>query len=725
MVVRDPKGIRVRLGGTVGEGGEATVYEVAGRPELLAKVYKPPPRADYERKLTWMQENPPDDPTSAQGHTSIAWPLELLYNGQDQFAGYLMYHIQNAVPVLDVFNPRLRARTLPGFNWRYLHRTARNLAVALEALHTRGYVIGDINESNVMVTPTAMVTLIDTDSFQVQVQSGFRKKTYYCPVGKPEYTPPELQGRSLRNTQRYAEQDYFGLGVLIFQLLMGGSHPFRGQWEGADDPPSIEERIRRGAFPYMSSPPLPVVPPRYGAGLEVLHPPVADLVRRCFVDGQKRPRKRPKPREWEGAIREAEKALLPCASGHYFAHHLSSCPWCAATHGEKRAPRALPAQSPVAARSPLHAAGSTLFTPATPKPVPAARPSVRAVPTQVARRITSAVNTARAKFRGAVVQPTRGVMRGAAIGAGVWAVGGAAFGAAAGAIAGVLGLEIIGALVWAVVWATGWWAFGEVLGELIGGKPLGKRIGVCGAVGGALIAGALGWMIRQTGTEEIGSWVVVKPIVQVSAWAVWGDAFGGMTRAALIGAVSGAFIWAIVWAFCGMIGGAVGWRRIGWQTLGAGFGRVPGKVRGTAWMVAGAIEGGAAAAVFGIAIGAIVGGIVGLTGGALDPVPIRMFVGSIIGAIIGATVGTIGADYLQGINEKHSKALGAVEAIVGFAVGLVVARRGLDLWASGEIGISTALEAALLGLVSGALAGAIIGALVGASYGAYVRASEV
>ncbi len=62
---------------------------------------------------------------------------------------------------------------------------------------------------------------------------------------------------------------------------------------------------------------------------------------------------------------------------------------------------------------------------------------------------------------------------------------------------------------------------------------------------------------------------------------------------------------------------------------------------------------------------------------------------------------------------------------MGFTVGLFVARRGLDLWTSGEIGISTALEAALLGLVSGALAGAIIGALVGGSYGAYVRASEV
>ena len=56
---------------------------------------------------------------------------------------------------------------LPSFNRRYLHRTARNLAAALRALHESDYVIGDLNESNVMVTPSALVTVIDADSFQV------------------------------------------------------------------------------------------------------------------------------------------------------------------------------------------------------------------------------------------------------------------------------------------------------------------------------------------------------------------------------------------------------------------------------------------------------------------------------------------------------------------------------------------------------------------------------
>ena len=44
--------------------------------------------------------------------------------------------------------------------------------------------MGDLNESNVLVTPTALVAVIDCDSFQVQAVRGGRVVTYPCPVGK-------------------------------------------------------------------------------------------------------------------------------------------------------------------------------------------------------------------------------------------------------------------------------------------------------------------------------------------------------------------------------------------------------------------------------------------------------------------------------------------------------------------------------------------------------------
>ncbi|MGH2523941.1 MAG: helix-hairpin-helix domain-containing protein, partial [Anaerolineales bacterium] len=304
------------------------------QPTLLAKIYSRPPLAGYDQKLGWMAANPPDDPTHAQGHASIAWPRDLIYDEQRRLVGYVMAYVQNAAPILTVFNPRLRTRTLPNFDHRYLYRTARNLAAALGALHASNYVVGDLNESNVMVTPSALVTLIDTDSFQVQRRAGAKPVLHPCPVGKPEYTPPELQGKSFQHTARLPEHDRFGLAVLIFQLLMEGNHPFRAQWLGAGDPPPIEARIRDGGWPYAPTAYL-LAPPRYTPGLNTLPPPVVDLVRHCFVEGHRDPRQRPAPHEWERALAEAEKALMPCGRGHYYPNHLRECLQCQAQQAQQ------------------------------------------------------------------------------------------------------------------------------------------------------------------------------------------------------------------------------------------------------------------------------------------------------------------------------------------------------------------------------------------------------
>ena len=62
----------------------------------------------------------------------------------------------------------------------------------------------------------ALVTLVDSDSFQVTVGD----KIYRCTVGKTEYTPPELQGTRFADIDRGADHDPFALAILIFQLLM-------------------------------------------------------------------------------------------------------------------------------------------------------------------------------------------------------------------------------------------------------------------------------------------------------------------------------------------------------------------------------------------------------------------------------------------------------------------------------------------------------------------------
>ncbi len=346
MLLYDSANRRVDLGNELARGGQGVVLRVAGSPGILAKLYMPAPGDGQEDKLRWMTAHPPTDPVRVAGHASIAWPSDLLFGPQRQFVGYLMPYVQDGVPILQVFNPRSRSTTLPAFDRHYSHRAARNLAAALGALHEHDYVVGDLNESNVLVTPSSLVTLIDADSFQVQEPRQGRIIVYPCPVGKLEYMAPELQGAHFDASMRRWEHDAFALGVLVFQLLMEGNHPFRARWLGSGDPLPLEVRIKRGYFPYLSGSnaegepgmsmpvePAPGVPP-----LDILHPQLVWMLRRCFVEGHMQASRRPAAREWEQALAEAEQNLVSCGRGHVFDSHATACPICGApTHGTRRA----------------------------------------------------------------------------------------------------------------------------------------------------------------------------------------------------------------------------------------------------------------------------------------------------------------------------------------------------------------------------------------------------
>lgn len=313
----------------LGAGGEALVFPVPSEPQSVAKVYRRP-TPEHWAKLRCMLANPPVDPMQAQGHVSIAWPVDLLQvpDGTRRVVGYLMPRAAGQHALIDFYNPVGRRKQCPLFNYLYLHRTARNLAAAVRAVHARGYVIGDVNEMNILVTDTALVTLVDTDSFQVR--DGTTGSVYRCPVGRPEFTPPELQNRTFRDLDRTPQHDLFGLGVLIFQLLMEGTHPFAGVYTVEDDPPPYEARILHGHYPYGTRTvpyrPMPSAPP-----IELLPPSLRELFLRCFEEGHTTPSARPDAEVWIAALQASEDALLTCAQNeqHRYGRHLESCPWCA------------------------------------------------------------------------------------------------------------------------------------------------------------------------------------------------------------------------------------------------------------------------------------------------------------------------------------------------------------------------------------------------------------
>jgi DNA-binding helix-hairpin-helix protein with protein kinase domain len=307
----------VRLSQRIGVGAEGEVYEILDRSDLVAKIYHEPPPQEKAEKLVVL---------SRLGNERLfnlsAWPVDVLREKSDgQIAGFVMKKISQAEEVHALHSPKSRLQKFPEASWAFLIYVAANIARAVAAIHEHGFIIGDVNPKNILVTRKATIYLLDVDSFQVSADG----KTYRCEGGFPEYTPPELQGVAFRDVDRAEEHDYFGLAVVIFQLLFIGRHPFSGRYLGDEEMP-LERAIRELRFAYgadaetrrMRQPPGTLA-------LDAVPAPLAELFRRAFLSTD-----RPQPREWITALDALSKSLKKCQlhSGHSYFQDLAECPWC-------------------------------------------------------------------------------------------------------------------------------------------------------------------------------------------------------------------------------------------------------------------------------------------------------------------------------------------------------------------------------------------------------------
>ncbi len=327
------QGLRRASGGNlilqrkIASSGEGSIY-LTDDPLSLAKVYHAP-GFEKAQKLQHMLENPPTDPTASQGHISIAWPKDLILDKQGTVHGFLMPKIRGGVTLPLVYNPRLRRKKYPAFNWYYLHTTALNLAWIIEALHAKGYIVGDLKPENFLVNDRALVSILDTDSFQIPGKDD--GDSFLCPVGSEGFTPPELFGKDLTKEPRLPSHDHFGLAVLIYQLLFG-IHPFASVWKGEEDPPSLKDCIQKGLVPFSANRVAsqfiersPLIP-----SLKSLHKTLQEMFVEAFVEGHWDPSKRPPAQKWHRVLEKSLEELQVCSdsTNHFLYPSQGECPWC-------------------------------------------------------------------------------------------------------------------------------------------------------------------------------------------------------------------------------------------------------------------------------------------------------------------------------------------------------------------------------------------------------------
>ena len=239
----DAKGNAIRLGREIGRGGEGSVFDVDGRPGLVAKVYHSDLNSGRQSKLAHMVSTVDK---SILGYA--AWPQETLHAQRNgAINGFLMDKVVNRQPIHMLYSPAHRKQEYPRAAWDFLVFVARNTAAAFSTIHSHGHVIGDVNQGNVVVGGDSKVSLIDCDSFQINANG----KLHLCEVGVPHYTPPELQGTTaFDKVPRTANHDNFGLALLVFHLLFGGRHPFSGVPLRNDVGNHLEADIKAFRFAY-------------------------------------------------------------------------------------------------------------------------------------------------------------------------------------------------------------------------------------------------------------------------------------------------------------------------------------------------------------------------------------------------------------------------------------------------------------------------------------------
>lgn len=329
-----PKFGQIEIGDKLGEGGEGIVFDIKGRNEFCAKIYQKEMQDETKEKLEIMCEFRPTDPLHKKEKVySIAWPLSIIYEDENKKnpVGFVMPKIpmQKYAKINAIFERSSRERINLFTTWKYLYHVCLNLCSVVAAIHEKGYVIGDMNDENILVNKeNGYVCIIDCDSFQVKDKKTGR--VYRCGVGREIYTAPEFIGKNFNEIDRYPESDNFALATILFRILMGGFLPYQAKDKCAEEAPGPNDKVKRGYFPYFPGHRDKVEPPDESLDFDILPKDIQELFIRCFVDGHKEPKKRPTAKEWLKAFIKNKKNFVQCQNNpmHFYLNHLKSCPWC-------------------------------------------------------------------------------------------------------------------------------------------------------------------------------------------------------------------------------------------------------------------------------------------------------------------------------------------------------------------------------------------------------------
>jgi hypothetical protein len=220
----------IKLLKEVASGGEGIIYTTDT--QYVAKIYKNEnnTRRKYEKLKKMVSKK-----INCEG---VCYPVELLYNKNKEFIGYLMPEAKGYEIAKSIFIPKLLLKKFPSWKKKDTVELCITILNKIKYLHDRNIIIGDINPRNILVSSPKKVYFVDTDSYQIG--------EFPCPVGMSPFKAPEiLDKKEFRNFLRTKGNENFAIGTLLFMIMLPGKPPYAQQ--GGEN---MDENILKMNFSY-------------------------------------------------------------------------------------------------------------------------------------------------------------------------------------------------------------------------------------------------------------------------------------------------------------------------------------------------------------------------------------------------------------------------------------------------------------------------------------------
>ena len=230
--VKTNEGKTYTLKQLLGSGGEGAVYDCNEDCDYVIKIYHKGQLNKLRLKKIFMMEK------KQVRYEGICWPEKVVFSTKGEPVGYLMKKIDGK-PLSAIFDgDEMLLKEFPNWKKQNLISLTTDILEKVQYLHLLGIIIGDLRMKNIVITKDGVPCIVDIDSCQID--------TLPCPIGFPDFTPPELQHIEFKKQLRTYHNESFSCAVLIFKLLFCGLHPYNQKFTEK----TLEENISLLNFPY-------------------------------------------------------------------------------------------------------------------------------------------------------------------------------------------------------------------------------------------------------------------------------------------------------------------------------------------------------------------------------------------------------------------------------------------------------------------------------------------